>query len=217
MFKRTVLTFLALLLLGVGTVVSLVPLLLLRSRLDEPTMLTAFCVWLALVILVLLPLADLLIKKIWYFRGSGEPVTLDQLRHRLLTVNEMDCPVTAQARRGRIVFTWRYRETRWCELFSRLGINRLDELHCRFDADTRTVYLLDRQRTADFVICPDRIKTGRLRLPLPLLRARAKHLAAIEQYGVMAEHEYDFHRREIKSPVLGTIVHSGWHVRFGLF
>ena len=90
-------------------------------------------------------------------------------------------------------------------------------LHCRFDADTRTVYLMDRQRTADFLICPDRVKTGRLRIPLPLLRLRAKRLAAIEQYALLAEDEYNFHPREIKSPVLGTILASGWHVRLSLF
>jgi len=101
-------------------------------------------------------------------------------------------------------------------VFSRLGLTRLYELHCRFDADTRTVFLIDRLRSADFLICPDRVKTGRARIPLPLLRARSKQLAAIEQYATLAEHDYVFHPREIKSPVLGTILASGWHVRFSL-
>jgi len=216
MLKRYLLTSLALLLLLTAALASGLPLLLLRAQLDEPTLLMAFCLWLALVLLGLLPASNILLKKIWFFRGTGNPVSLEQLRARLLTINAMDCPVTAIAKRRKIVLTWRSRETRWCEVFSRLGLTRLYELHCRFDADTRTVFLIDRLRSADFLICPDRVKTGRARIPLPLLRARSKRLAAIEQYATLAEHDYVFHPREIKSPVLGTILASGWHVRFSL-
>ncbi|WP_211248476.1 hypothetical protein [Desulfobulbus elongatus] len=217
MLRRFVLTMFFLVLLLAGVLVSLVPLLLLRTKLEAPVFAMAVCLWLALALLILLPAANMLLRRIWFFRGQGEPVSLDQLRQRLLTVNAMDCPVTALARRKKIIFTWRYRELRWCELFSQLGKNRLDELHCRFDADLRTVYLCDRVRAADFLICPDRVKIGRRRIPLPLLRARMKQLAAIEQYAALAEYDYAFQAREIKSPVLGTILASGWHVRYTLF
>lgn len=217
MLKRSLLTFLFLITLPLAALLSGLPLFLLRSKLDEATLLVAACLWGALVILALIPVANGALRRIWLFRGSGDPVSLEQMRQRLLTVNSLDCPVAAIAKRKKIVLTWRYREVRWCELFSHLGINRLYELHCRFDADTRTVYLMDRQRSADFIICPDRIKTGRTRIPLPLLRLHSKRLAAIEQYAVLAEHEYTFHPREIKSPVLGTILASGWHVRLSLF
>ena len=217
MLKRIVLTLFFQLLLLAAVLVSLLPLLLVRAKLDGPTFLMAFCLWMALAILVLIPVANVVLKKIWFFQGSGEPVSLEQIRQRLLTVNAMDCPVAAMAKRRTLILTWRFRETRWCELFSRLGLNRLYELHCRFDADTRTVYLIDRVRSADFLICPDQIKTGRSGIPLPLLRARSKRLATLAQYATLAEHEYVFHPREIKSPVLGTILASGWHVRFSLF
>lgn len=217
MLKRFLLTCLFLCILPLAVLLSGLPLFLLRSELDESTLLVATCLWGSLGLLALIPLTNGALRRVWLFRGSGDSVSLEQMRQRLLTVNAMDCPVTAIAKRKKIVLTWRYRETRWCELFSHLGINRLYELHCRFDADTRTVYLMDRQRTADFLICPDRVKTGRLRIPLPLLRLRAKRLAAIEQYALLAEDEYNFHPREIKSPVLGTILASGWHVRLSLF
>jgi hypothetical protein len=125
--------------------------------------------------------------------------------------------VTAQEKRRAIIFTWRYRDKQWCEMFHHLGINRLYELHCHIDADTRTVLLVDRMRAADFLICPDRIKIGRLRIPLPLMAVRSKRLGAIEQYATMAEHDYTLHPREIKSPILGTVLASGWHVRFSLW
>lgn len=217
MLKRSLLTFLFFLTLPLAALLSGLPLFLLRSKLDEPTLLVATCLWGALVLLALIPVANGALRRIWLFRGSGDPISLDQMRQRLLTVNGMDCPVAAVVKRKKIILTYRYREARWCELFSRLGINRLYELHCRFDADTRTVYLMDRLRSVDFIICPDRVKTGQARIPLPLLRFRSKRLAAIEQYALLAEHEYTFHSREIKSPVLGTILASGWHVRLSLF
>jgi hypothetical protein len=217
MLKRSILTFLAVLALLAGVLLSGMPLLVLRTQLDEPTMLMLVCLWLTAVIAVGLVVANSVLKKFWFFRGQGEPITAEQLRQRLLTVNAMACPVTAQEKRRAIIFTWRYRETQWCELFHRLGINRLYELHCHIDADTRTVLLVDRMRAADFLICPDRIKVGRLRIPLPLLAVRTKRLAAIEQYATLAEHDYTLHPREIKAPILGTVLASGWNVRFSLW
>jgi len=217
MLKRFVLTLFFLLLLLAAALISLLPLLLIRAKLDGPTFLVALCLWGALASVVLLAFFGMMLKKIWFFRGTGDPISLDQLRQRLLTVNAMDCPVAAVARRQKIILTWRYQEVQWCELFSRLGLNRLFELHCCFDADTRTVFLQDRIRSADFLICPERVKTGGLRIPLPLLWARSKRLNAIEQYATLAPHDFAFHPREIKSPVLGTILASGWHVRFSLW
>lgn len=216
MLKRSLLTLLFLFGLLLAALVGLLPLLVVRAKLDAPTYLLALCLWVALAILVLIPVFSMLLKKIWFFRGSGDPVPLDVLKERLLAINTMNCPVAALAKRKKIILTWRYQETQWCEMFSRLDLNRLFELHCHFDADTRTVTLVDRIRTADFLICPERVKIGRARIPLPLLRARSGRLATIEQYPALEAHDYDFHPREIKSPVMGTILACGWNVRFSL-
>jgi heme/copper-type cytochrome/quinol oxidase subunit 2 len=217
MLKRGLLTLMALMGLLLVALVGLLPLLVVRAQLDAPTYLLALSLWVALAILVLIPVCSVLIKKIWFFRGSGDPVALEALREQLLAINTIACPVAAVARRNTIIFTWRYQETQWCEMFSRLGLNRLFELHCRFDADSRTVILVDRLRLADFLICPERVKIGRRRIPLPLLRARSKRLATIAQYATLEAHDYDFHPREIKSPVMGTILACGWNIRFSVF
>jgi hypothetical protein len=217
MLRRFLLTLLALLLLLIADLVSLLPLLLVRSRLEGPTFLLALCLWAALAMLSALPVFSMLLKKIWFFRGTGEPASLEQVRERLLAINGMDCPVTVSSRRKKLILTWRYQEKVWCELFSRLDITRLYELHCRFDPATRTVVLTDRMRTADFLICPERIKIGFSRIPLPCLGVRPGRLGTVEQYAALAAHEYDFRPREIKSPVMGTILACGWNVRFSLF
>jgi hypothetical protein len=82
---------------------------------------------------------------------------------------------------------------------------------------TRTVLLADRMRIADFLICPDQVNIGFRRIPLPFFRVRPGRLGTVEQYAAAAPHEYEFNPREIKSPVMGTILTSGWDVRFSLF
>lgn len=217
MLKRSLLTLLALPFPPLAALLTLLPLVLVRRQLNEPTLILAWCLNASLAVAVLLIVANLLLRRIWFFRGSGEPVSVEVLRARLLAVNGMACPVEARARRRTLVFAWRIGETRWCELFSHLGISRLYELHCRLDSDTRTVFLADRVRLADLVICPDRVRIGRPRIPLPLLRARSSDLTGVDGYAGLEPHDWQFHGREIKGPVLGTILKSGWHARFTLF
>ena len=217
MLKRFVLTLVSLLLLLIAVLISLLPLLLVRVKLEDATFVWAFCLWAALAILSLIPLSGRIVRNIWFFSGIGDPVTLESLRERLLAINAMDCPVAVINQRKKLILTWRYQEAQWCELFSRLGISRLYELHCRFDTATRTVFLVDRVRNADFLICPDGIKIGWSRIPLPLLRANLRRLSTIEQYATVPADDYTFHPREIKSPVLGTVVACGWNVRFSLW
>ena len=95
--------------------------------------------------------------------------------------------------------------------------DHLYELHCRIDADSRTVFLVDRIRRVDFLICPDRVKIGVKRICLPVLRTGCDRLETLEQYSALQVHDYDFYPREIKGPVLGTILGNGWNVRFSLF
>jgi hypothetical protein len=217
MLKRYFLTIFWLFLLLVVYLVSLLLLLVVKGQLDQSTCIMAFCIWAVLAALSFLPLLGMLIKKIWFFCGTGEPVTLEQLQEHLLSINALPGPVQVIGKRKKLILSWRYQEMQWCELFSDLGISSLYELHCRFDASTRTVLLADRMRTADFLICPERVKIGFLRIPLPFLRIRSRHLGTIERYKTTAPHEYHFHPREIKSPVMAAILACGWNVRFSLF
>ena len=217
MLTRFFLMFFGLSLLLTAALLSLLPLLVVRGKLDELTYMTALCLWAVLASLSCLLVLGLLVRKIWFFRGTGEPVTFEQLREQLLSVNTMAGPVQVCKRRKKLIFTWRYKELQWCELFSGLGINRLYELHCRFDPTTRTVFLADRTRAADFLICPERVKIGFRRIPLPLLSVRPRRLDTLSQYATKEPHEYNFRPREIKAPVMGTILASGWNVRLSLF
>ena len=217
MFKRYLLTLIAVPLLLAGMLFGLAPLVLLRPRLETPLFEQSACLWGSAMVLLLIVAGNRLLKMIWRFRATAAPVPLEQLRQRLLAVNQLACPVKATAKGNRIIVTWRRAETPWCELLSRLDRPRLYELRCRFEVDTRTVYLIDRIRPVEFVLCPDQVKTGFARPCLPFLRSRLDHLMHIDQYASLEAYQYDFLPREIKSPILGTILACGWDVRFSLF
>ncbi len=217
MLKRYFLTCFWSLLLLAAYLVSLLLLFVVKGKVDSSTFLLAGCIWVALAAASFIPLLSILIKKIWFFQGEGVPVTQEVLEERLLAVNATANPVRVITRRKKLIITWRYKETEWCELFSRLGMSRIYELHCRFDRSTGTVLLADRIRSADFLICPDNVKIGFPRIPLPFLWGQTGRHATVEQYATTEAFEYNFHPKEIKSPVMGTILASGWNVRFTLF
>lgn len=217
MIKRLLSTSFFLLLLAGLYLASLWAVLGLGKTLEPSTLLVVLCLWLTMASLFLLFATNRLLKKIWWFPASGEPVSLEQLQAELLAINQISCPVGVLRRRKRLILTWRCQELQWCEQLSLLGITRLYELHCRFDPTTHTVYLLDRVRSADVLICPDRVKIGRARIPLPLLRVRPRHLGTVGQYATQTPEHYRFLPREIKAPVMGTILASGWLVRFALW
>ena len=217
MLKRYFLTFFSLFLLLIVYLISLLPLLVVRGQLDEPAYMRALCIWGVIALLSFIPVLTRLINRVWFFQGAGEPMPPEQLQQQLLSVNDRPGPVRVISKRKKLIFTWRYQESQWCDLCSRLGLSNLYELHCRFDPATRTVFLADRSRNADFLFCPERVKIGFLRIPLPFFRVRPKRLGSIAQFATKEPHEYDFHPREIKSPVMGTILASGWNVRFSLF
>jgi len=217
MVKRFLLTVVGVLALPVLCVALLLPLLLVQEQLPSPYFEQVACGWLACILLLLIVLGNSMLKRIWCLRGKDVLTSEEQLRHRLLEIQTMNCPVSAVEKRGKVILSWRYDDIAWCGMMSRMGMERLYELRCRIDATTRTVYLIDRERSIDFLVCPDRVKTGFARICLPFLRTSSLHLKSIDQYNSLQPHDYDFVVAEIKAPVIGTIVNSGWNVRFSLF
>jgi len=215
--KRYLLTWIAILFLPVILALLLAPLFELRNSISSPHYGQLVCFWVAFVLLLMVMIGNALLKKIWFFHGADKLTLEKPLRQGLLRVNGLDCPVAAIEKRKKIIFTWRYKDIQWCGTLSRLGLERLYELHCRIDADSRTVFLIDRLRRVDFLICPDQVKTGNKRICLPVLRTSCNHLHTIEEYGRLQHHDYDFLPREIKGPVLGSIRAMGWNVRFSFF
>ncbi len=216
MLKRYFLTllflFLLLLLYGLG----LLPVLLVRSSLQTGQYLLALLCWLLLVAASLPFFLGMIIRRVWFFAGSGEPVLLELLREKILAVNSMDAPVQVREKRHRLVACWRHDDPAWCERMDRAGMKKTYELHLEFDNATKTVTLSDRVRTVDFDLCPVKVKTGLLAWPRPCFRVATGPDWSVEAYRERRDADYRFQPWEIKSPVMGTILNNGWNVRFSL-
>ena len=89
MIKRYLLTFMGFFILATGYLFTLLPLLMVRSGLSNQTYLEALAVWGVLVLLSLGPAVSFLLRKIWFFEGTEQSVSLEKLRSTLLEVNKM--------------------------------------------------------------------------------------------------------------------------------
>ncbi len=216
MLKRYLQTafFLVLLVLLYG--LGLLPVLLVRASLQTGQYLLALLSWLALVAVSLPFLLGMIIRRVWFFPGTGEPVLLELLQEKILAINDMDAPVQVKKKRHGLVVCWRHDDPAWCEKMDRAGMKKTFELHLEFDNATKTVTLSDRGRKVDFDLCPVKVKTGLLALPRPCFRVALGPDWNVEAYRDRRDADYLFQPWEIKSPVMGTILNNGWNVRFSL-
>ncbi len=216
MIKRYLLTFMGFFTLATVYLFTLLPLLMVRSGLSNQIYLEALAVWGLLVLLSLGPALSLLLKKIWFFQGTGTPVSLKELRATLMKVNGMHAPVRVLDKGKRLIVEWRYDDSDWCELMAEKNITRLYELRLGFDANTRTVTLSDRSRKVDFDLCPIRVKTGFFAMPRLFFGIRSAEKYGVEQYRERRPSDFLFKPGEIKSPLVGTLLSLGWNVQFAL-
>ena len=96
-------------------------------------------------------------------------------------------------------------------------MKKLYELWLSFDNNTKTVSMTDKYRSVDWTLSPIKLKTGWFALRKPYFRVETGEAWGVENYVDSDPDTYSFSPNEIKSPVLNTIVKSGWNVRFSLF
>ncbi len=217
MIRRYLYTLLCLLaLLGLYWL-TLLPLLAVRTNLESRHFALALLVWGVIAGVLFIPALAVIIKKVWFFKGKGEPVVLDMLLSMLNHVNELDAPVMVRKHNRKIVCTWRHREPHWCERLEASGMKRFYELWIRFDNTTKTATLSDRYRAVNWDLSPISVKTGRFSFSRPLFKVELGDAWGIENYEDTEPQEYDFTPGEIKLPVMNTILQNGWNVRFSLF
>ena len=216
MLKRYLQTACLLLLLGLLYLLGLLPLLLVRASLQTGQFLLALLGWL-MVTAASLPFAlGMIIRRVWFFPGTGEPVLMDLLQEKILAINDMDTPIRVQKKRRGLVVCWRHDDPAWCERMDRAGMKKSFELHLEFDNATKTVTLSDRVRTVDFDLCPVKVRTGLLALPRPCFRVALGPDWRVEAYQERRDADWRFQPHEIKSPLMGTILNNGWNIRFSL-
>ena len=217
MFKRYAKTFALMLFLLMGYGISLLPLLLVRPHLQVQPFLGALTIWLFFSVLSLPFLLRMIIRRVWFFHGRGEPVIMDLLESMIMGINDFRAPVTARKKRGRLIVSWRCTDPQWCERMALEGIRKNYELRLVFDRNTRTVTMLDRVRSVDFKLCPIKVTTGFLAMPRLYWRIRTGPAWGLKNFESSRADQYRFRPQELKSPIFNAIIANGWNVRFDLF
>jgi hypothetical protein len=217
MFTRYIKTGLGFIFLFLGYYLALFPILVIRTNLEDKYFILAVVVWGVLAGIFFIPAAAAILKKVWFFKGKGEPVVLDLLHSILLEVNKIDAPVQVVKQRKKFIITWRHKDQNWCERFEKTGMKRIYELWLTFDNNTKTVTMSDKYRSANWDLSPITIKTGWLVLSKPFFRVSIGNEWGVENYQDTAPEDYSFLPNEIKSPVMNSILKNGWNVRFSVF
>ncbi len=214
MFTRYLKTALLLAAIFIGYGLSLLPLMLVRPHLQFQPFVGALLIWGLLCTLTLPFLLREIIRKVWFFKGHGEPVIKELLESLLLSINDFKSPVIVRKKRGKLLCTWRCNEPQWCEPMTLAGVHKNYELILRFDVNTRTVQMIDRVRSVDFDLCPIKVKTGFFALPRLYCSVQTGAEWGLNNFKQTTVTLYRFDPMEIKSPIFNIIISNGRNVQF---
>lgn len=217
MFIRYAKTFFGIIIYILFFSLALIPLFVIRPNIENTHYSIAVTIWAVGTAIFFLPALAIIIKRIWFFEGKGEPIPLEQLKTILLEINDFGGPIYIKEKRNKLKASWKHQEQSWCELFENVRMKRIYELWMAFDRNTRTVIMTDKYRSADWKLSPIKVKTGWLAYPKPYFNVTVGEKWGIDNYVDSTPEDYNFTPKEIKSPILNTVLKNGWNVRFSLF
>jgi hypothetical protein len=168
--------------------------------------------------ITLIPFMQFVAKRVFRFKGEGEPNSEDTLRSLILNINDLDAPVMIQEKNGRLIATWKYVDAKWWELFAKAGLEQVYELHMKINADKKTVTMIDINKSVSWKAGPTqvRIRGGFFR-GISTTYSIGKQWGIKENFELGKIYDYKFSSNEIKYPIMNTILRNGWDVRFGLW
>ncbi|MDZ4859144.1 MAG: hypothetical protein SGI88_09165 [Candidatus Hydrogenedentes bacterium] len=114
-------------------------------------------IWLALAFLVINVLAAIA----WFFKGSAwatktpprpgaQPIRANELRNRLLAINQTGTPVEVTDNGDTIDITWRYADARWLDHAKAHGMRRIHKLSLDLSEDDHTVRVREYMSAVDW-------------------------------------------------------------------
>jgi hypothetical protein len=217
MVKRFLIAF-ALVLLYMALWAGLLYGVILLAQENEGLLLTAVLAMMAFLILAFVPYLDQVVKRVFYFHGEGESVPAGALRRQILSVSQFQVPVMAEERLYDLVLTWKYVDARWWEILAKAGMTRLYELHVKLDEKRCLATLIDVTRSVDWRAGPAQVRVGWGSFHGVVSAYEiGKRWGIRENWELGKVYDYKFVPAEIKTPVMNTLLRSGWDVRFGIW
>jgi hypothetical protein len=171
-----------------------------------------------LIVVGLVPYMAYVTRQVFYFPGQGPAVPEAELRRRVLEANQFDAPVMVAERGKELLVTWKYVDAKWWELLAKAGLTRIYELHVKFDDARKEATLVDVKKSVSWRAGPTQVRLGGgFFRGVDLSFEIGQAWGIRENFQLGKVYEYKFVTSEIKSPVMNTILRSGWAVRFGIF
>ncbi|MFA6244324.1 MAG: hypothetical protein WC655_25500 [Candidatus Hydrogenedentales bacterium] len=174
-------------------------------------------------------IANLALAIAWFFWGSTwassatpvpgvSPASLDELRARLLAVNEIDAPVTVNSSEDgkSIEVTWRYADARWADLARARGMRRTHRLVLRLCEERRCVRVREFWSEFDWSAgrggADIRWKAAMGIMFFQYERERVFGLQFGPDWKPTANlsYGYTFNLQDLKQPIIEAVVKSGW-------
>jgi hypothetical protein len=144
------------------------------------------------------------------------PVPAEDLRARLLAVNDLGLPFRVREERpgGRLVAEWRIADARWLGLMEVGGLTKAHQVYLELDPDAHKVRAQDRDRTVSW-------SGGAATLGsswsffrginfFQYERGIAGGLCFKDGRWTTTAYDYRFQLAEMKNPLIQAIVESGW-------
>jgi hypothetical protein len=217
MLKRFLAVF-GLMLLYMLVLAAVLLLAILLAGDNETLILVTVLVMLVLAVVVMIPYLDWAAKRVFRFKGEGEPISGTELRAQIQAINQFDAPVMVEERQGKLVATWKYVDARWWELLAKAGLTKVYELHIKFDDAQRLVTLIDVNKTVFWRAGPTHVRLrGGFFRGVMLAYEVGKGWGIKENFELGKIYDYKFVPQEIKMPILNSILRSGWDARFGIW
>ena len=171
-----------------------------------------------LIIVGFIPYLNFVSKKVFYFRGEGDPIPEEELRALINDVNRFDVPVWVKEHGDKLIVTWRYVDAKWWEILAHAGLEKVYELHIKFNDQKKEVTLIDVEKSVSWRAGPTQVRVsgGFFRGVIFALEI-GKQWGIKENFQLGKVYDYKFTPQEIKTPVMNSILRSGWSVRFGMW
>ena len=110
------------------------------------------------IFITFIPYVNFIAKNVFHFKGEGAPISGDELRSRIMEINDINVPVMVQKRKKKLIATWKYVDAKWWEILSKAGLKKIIELLMKFNDRKKEVILSDVTKSISWKAGPTKVR-----------------------------------------------------------
>ena len=149
-------------------------------------------------------------------QAGATPIPRDELRRRLLAVNDLDVPMRVrETKHGKLVAEWKLADARWTAIFQKGGLSIAHSVKFDLDGDRHVARAIDFSRSISW-----RAGVARAAFSFTFFRGIVfSEFDSAAEYNLLfkdgawtfgPEYRYSYNLQELKRPLVAAIVSAGW-------